>query len=285
MKSWTIYIFVQGSIIAAASTGLGLQLRLVRFFDLGWALWAMASSFVSVLVANTYSSPVLGIICGTLTATILGVFEDAVIFRGVLTSYVPYQALERFSFSGSLAAYLALASLTEVLGLRDRITVPSSNFSWQGFSLVELSVVVSSLFLLTICAIVRYSSWSLPLRAVLDNSRGCPAYGMRVHTLAGVIGGLAGALTGVAASSFGLLYFAHSSMGFSLMLLAVVPVILIGPRNSHWIALVAVVTVAIIAAVRFYFGDSASQFLVQAAILVLLLTRPTGVLQGQLREV
>jgi branched-subunit amino acid ABC-type transport system permease component len=285
MRSWAIYILVQGGVVAAASVGLGLHLRLVRFFDLSWALWAIGAAFVGVHVASSSSSPILGIVAGTLTAILLGMLEDGLAFQGILTSYVPAEAIERFSFSGALAAYLAVSSLVEVLGMRERVTIPSTKFSWFGLSMVELIAAVSCWAALGICALIRFSNRSLRLRALLENSRACPPFGMRVQTLSLVVGGLSGFLTGAAASSFGLLYFADSSTGFSLMLLAVVPCILIGPRSSRSVALAAIIIVSIVGAIRFYFGDSASQFVVQGMILGLLVARPAGFVQSRLREV
>lgn len=285
MNPWLIYILTQGGITAVAAVGLGLHLRLVRFFDLGWALWAISAAFVGVYMAGWSSSPLLGIIAGSLTAAVLGVLEDGVVFRNLLTSFVPFEAVERFSFGGALAAYLAVASLIQVVGLRDQASIPATTGSWLGLSWVQVTVVISCWGLLGICALLRYSKWSLPLRALLEDSRACPAYGMRVRRLALVTGGLSGLLTGVAASSFGVLYFAHTSTGFSLMLLAVVPCVLIGPRRSSGVAAAAVISIGTIGIIRFYLGDNAAEFLVQVTLILLLICRPSGFVISNLREI
>jgi len=113
-----LHILVNGSLTAAAAVGLSLHLRLVRFFDLAWALWAMISAIVGVFVARSTSSPLAGILAAGLLAGILGAIEDGLILKRALTSYIPYDVLERFSFSGALGIYLALTSATEVAGFR-----------------------------------------------------------------------------------------------------------------------------------------------------------------------
>jgi branched-subunit amino acid ABC-type transport system permease component len=285
MMSWVIYILVHGGVAAATSVGLGLHLRLVRFFDLTWALWTISAALIGVQTTLWTSSAPLGVLIGAITGAILGILEDGFLLRDILTSHVSSTIAERFLFCGALAAYLGVISLIEVAGLRDRVSVPPSQFSWLGLSSLQLTVAGVCWGLLAIYGLLRISKVSLPLRAILANSRACPGFGMHVPMLAGTIGSLSGFLTGAGASSFALLYFANVSTGFSLMLLAIVPFILAGTNGSVWVCAAAVLTITAIAAIRFYLGDTAAEFIVQMTIIALLLARPEGVVQTRLRGI
>lgn len=106
-------LLVQSGVLAAAAVGLSLQMRLVRFFDLSWALWAMTTALVGVYVARVYSSPFVGVLASACVGAAIGAVEDGLILRRALSSAGPREPLERISFAAALAVYLAVVSLAE----------------------------------------------------------------------------------------------------------------------------------------------------------------------------
>jgi len=215
----------------------------------------------------------------------LGTLEDGYILRKTLGGFIPYDALERISFSGALAVYLLLISFTEVLGFRDQEVLPPIGSSFLGLSAPGFCSVLICCGTLVFAAALRASSLGIKVRALLDDSSVCAHYGYSVSVLATLTGTLAGGLTGVAASCFGLLYSAHSSVGLSFMLLAVVPCILVGMRNSARVVITSCVFVALVGSVRFLFGYTISEYVVFGAIILLLAIRPLGFASTRIREV
>ncbi len=285
MNTWMAYLVVDGVVVAAGAVGLCLHLRLVRFFDMGWAVWAMTAALVGVGVSRWSSSPIAGIAVGGLIGVALGALEDGYILRKALGGFIPYDVLERFSFSGGLAVYLILISTTEVLGFRDQEVLPPIGTSLFGLSAAGACSVLTCAGALACAWGVRASSLGIKFRALLDDSSVCAHYGFGVSGLAALVGALAGGLTGVASSCFGLIYAAHYTVGLSFMLLAVVPCILVGMRNSSHVIIASTVVVAVVGVVRFLFGYTISEYVVYGAIILVLAARPLGLARSHLREV
>ena len=216
---------------------------------------------------------------------ILGALEDGYILRKALGGLIPYDVLERISFSGALAVYLILISITEVLGFRDQEILPPIGNSFLGLSAPGVCSVLMCAGALAFAGALRASSLGIRFRALLDDSSVCAHYGFSVSVLATLVGGLAGGLTGVAGSSFGVIYAARYSVGLSFMLLAVVPCILVGMRNSSRVVIASTAFVAVVGAVRFIFGYTISEYVVFGAIILLLTVRPLGFASSHLREV
>ena len=285
MKIWLLHILVNGSLTAAAAVGLSLHLRLVRFFDLGWALWAMISAIVGILAAKSTSSPVAGILAAGLLGALMGAVEDGLILKKAFTSYIPYDVLERFSFSGALGIYLALTSATEAAGFRAWEIVPVSESETFGLTPTETIIVLICVVLLASLSILKVTHYGARLRAVLDEPSVSQLYGINVASYACMIGGIAGLLTGVASCSFGLLYFANTGTGFSLMMLAVIPCLIVGIHNSLRVIVASSAFVSTVLAVRFLLGYEASEFVIYGSMVVILLIMPSGFTGSRLREI
>jgi branched-chain amino acid transport system permease protein len=245
----------------------------------------MISAIVGVFVARSTSSPLAGILAAGLLAGILGAIEDGLILKRALTSYIPYDVLERFSFSGALGIYLALTSATEVAGFRAWEILPVSESEIFGLTRAETLIVLICWILLVLLSFLKFTELGARLRAVLDEPSVSQLYGINVPPYAYLLGGISGLLTGVASSSFGLLYFAHTSTGFSLMLLALVPCLMVGIQSSLRVILASAVFISIVVTVRFLFGYEASEFAIYGSIVVILLIVPPGFTGSRLREI
>jgi branched-chain amino acid transport system permease protein len=284
MNAWALDAFIIGGLLSVAAVGLALHLRLVRFFDLSWALWAMSAGLLGVYVARRSPSVVLAVLMGTLLGATLGALEDGLILRKALTSFIPPDVLERFSFAAALAIYLAIVSTTELLGFRDQEFVQARPWSWHGLSDPQLTTAVSCWSALLICAAIRTTRLGIKIRALLDSPSAYAQLGFSVSLPSAIVGLIAGGLTGLAGACFGLLYLAHYSMGLALMLLAVIPCLLLGLQSSFRTVIAAVLTSAAIAGIRYRLGYTASEYVIYSLILFLLILRPRG-LRGHVREV
>jgi branched-subunit amino acid ABC-type transport system permease component len=284
MNFWLSEVLVDGGLTAALAVGLGLHLRLVRFFDLGWAIWAMSAALVAVDVALWSGSFWAGVLAGGLVGALMGLGEDYFLLSRQMGSLVYGQTLERFHFTAALAAYLAATSVTDVLGFRDYEMIPATEGSWVGLPVRRLMAAGVCWGALAICAGIRYSRRGMFCRALLDDSSACLVFGFRVPAIAGVLGLVAGGLTGIASGCFGLLYVAHQTTGFTVMLRAVIPFILVGARSSGRIVVVSLLVVVVIAGFRTQFGETASHYLVYGVITLLLALRPEGLSREGLRR-
>lgn len=132
---------------------------------------------------------------------------------------------------------------------------------------------------------LRQSPVGIYIRALLDDPSVYVLFGFRLLPLTLFVGLLAGAITGIASGSFGLLYFAHHTTGLSLMLLAVIPFIATGMKGSLRLVMAAVLVTVAMSFVRFRLGYAASEFVVYGAILNVLALRPHGLRAFALREV
>lgn len=278
-------LLVQSGVLAAAAVGLSLQMRLVRFFDLSWALWAMTTALVGVYVARVYSSPLVGVLASACVGAAIGAVEDGLILRRALSSAGPREPLERISFAAALAVYLAVVSLADVLGFRDQQMMPPTGLTWFGMSVTSVTVAAFCWGAIGLLAVLRQSPVGIYIRALLDDPSVYVLFGFRLLPLTLFVGLLAGAITGIASGSFGLLYFAHHTTGLSLMLLAVIPFIATGMKGSLRLVMAAVLVTVAMSFVRFRFGYAASEFVVYGTILIVLALRPHGLRAFALREV
>ena len=89
---------------------------------------------------------------------------------------------------------------------RQQEILPPIGNSFLGLSAPGVCSVLMCAGALAFAGALRASSLGIRFRALLDDSSVCAHYGFSVSVLATLVGGLAGGLTGVAGSSFGVIY-------------------------------------------------------------------------------
>lgn len=279
------YILVYSAVIACASVGLSLHLRLVRFFDLSWTIWVLAVAGLSVAVTKFTVDPQVGILAGVVAGALLGGFEDGVILCRRLFNGIPEEVLERFNFMGALGLYLVLTSSLALVGLHGQEMTPVLEAQDGLLSTEESSAAVACWGLLILCSVIRRTSLGLHLRALMEDPDVCRQYGLPVNRLATVIGCIAGALTGAAASSYAIISRVDTQIGLQLMLLAVIPCIMVRFRNSLRVLVASLAFVISLALVRIWFGEILSEMLVYVAVVGLLFAIPSGFVGRSTREI
>lgn len=285
MTAWAAYAVVQVGLVAAAAVGFALHVRLVRLFDMGWAVWAMLGAYAGVLATRYFESAWVGVLLGVLVGATVGSLEDRLLLRYSATSFLPPDALERFRFAAALGLFLASTSLAQALGFRDQEMVPAADTA--AFGLPEESLAGSTVCwsLLGACFLLRRTPLGLRLRAVLIDPRAAVLHGFNVPRLALVLGAVSGALTGAAAATFGVIYRAHFSSGLALMMLAVIPSLCVGLRSSARIVALSAFLVVLVGVTQWTLGLTVAEYVVRGGTVALLLVSPNGLSPRRLREV
>ena len=285
MTLWFAYFAVHAAIVAAGAVGFSLHVRLIRVFDMGWAVWATLCAYAAVLSVREFGSAWVGLLLGSSIGMLIGALECRFLLRHAAAGFLPPDALERFRFAAALGGFLSATSLIQALGFRDQEIVPAEGETFYGVSKEALVGSLLCWSLLASCYLLRRLPVGLRLRAVLTDPRTAIIHGLDVPKLALGLGAVSGALSGAAAATFGLVYRAHYTSGMALMMLAVIPSLTVGMRRSARIIVVAIGVVVLLGFAQLSFGLAAADYLIRGATLVLLMISPMGFSPRSAREV
>jgi len=268
-----------GMILFLISVGLTVTMGLMRVVNLAHGSFAMIGGYVAGYITQRGGNFYVAALAAALAAALLGALAEVTIYRPLYRKGELSQVLLTIGI-----VFVMTGTITEIFGafpypvvFPDYLTKPIDiGFrEYPGYRLFLIAVgavVAAALWFL-----VENSIYGARLRAAVDNARMARAVGMDVSVLfmgtfvvGSALAGFGGAL------GAGILSLEPSyALKYIVLFLVVVAV---GGEGSFQGSFVAAMALGIIDTVGKYFAPQAAAYLLYAAVFLLLLWRPKGLL-------
>jgi branched-chain amino acid transport system permease protein len=268
-----------GMVLFIISVGLTVTMGLMRVVNLAHGSFAMIGGYIAGYLTQRGYNFYAALVVATVVPGILGGIAEVTLFRPLYRKGELSQVLLTIGF-----VFIATAAVSEIYGafpypvqFPDYLTRPVDiGFrTYPGYRI--FLIIVGAIIAGVLWYVIENSLFGARLRAAVDNGRMARAVGMNVSVLftgTFVIGcGLAGLGGAVGAG----ILSPEPSYALKYVVLFLV-VVIVGGEGSFKGSFVAAMAIGIIDTVGKYFFIDAAAYLLYAAVFVLLLWRPQGLL-------
>jgi branched-chain amino acid transport system permease protein len=268
-----------GMVLFIISVGLTITMGLMRVVNLAHGSFAMFGGYILGYFTQAGLDFYLALAMAAVLPGILGGFTEATVFRPLYRKGELAQVLLTIGF-----VFVCTAAITMMFGAFPYVVTFPEYLSrpidigfrtYPGYRI--FLIVVGAIIAAVLWYIIENSVYGARLRAAVDNARMARAVGMNVNLLftgtfvAGcALAGLGGAIgAGILAP--------EPSYALKYVVLFLV-VVIVGGEGSFKGSFVAAMALGIIDTLGKYFIPEAAPYLLYAAVFVLLLWRPQGLL-------
>lgn len=275
-----------GSVYALMAVGLALIWSGLGILNLAQGALFMVGAYVAYVVGKAGGSPWLGVLAAGAATAALGL----VLYLGPLRPLVG----RKDAGNAFLIATISIAAILEngallYFGPRDKAVpeLASGVFRISGLPITYnalLILAVAVTLLLGLAVMLKKTRFGTAIRAVAQNADGARLSGINPDWAYALVFCISSALAGVGGVLLSSIYFLSPYVGQTYLLTALVVVIL-GGLGSVSGALAAAYVVAFIQSfVSFYLGVRWSLPVLFAAIIAVLIFRPTGLAGAKLTK-
>ncbi|WP_027717698.1 branched-chain amino acid ABC transporter permease [Desulfovirgula thermocuniculi] len=267
---------LNGAVLALMAVGLALVFGIMRVINLSHgAFFALGSFLTYTISVSMGKSPLLAPAVAAPAAFALGVIFDRLCLAPVRQHHATVALV-------TLAASIVCEQVFQLLWGPQYLSMPKPLPAVEaGGVVVDLQQLVAGLAAVALTAALFLglrTGWGTAVRMVAQDPEGAQLLGINVEAIQTLIFGLASALAAVAGSLTAPLHTIHPTMGRAPMILSLA-VVVVGGLGNVQAALVAGLVVGTCAqAVSFYLAAQWSYVFALAAIVLVLLTRPHGLL-------
>ncbi|HEV2337055.1 MAG TPA: branched-chain amino acid ABC transporter permease [Stellaceae bacterium] len=268
-----------GMILFLISVGLTVTMGLMRIVNLAHGAFAMIGGYVAGYLTQNGGNFYLAAIAAAAAAGVLGGIAEASIYRPLYRKGELAQVLLTIGI-----AFVTTGAITAIFGafpypvvFPDYLTRPI-DIGFRDYPAYRLFLIaVGAIIAAVLWLVMDGSIYGARLRAAVDNPRMARAVGIdvnRLFTLTFIIGcGLAGLGGAIGAGVLSL----EPDYALKYIVLFLV-VVIVGGEGSFAGSFVAAMALGIIDTLGKYFVAEAAPYLLYAAVFVLLLWRPKGLL-------
>jgi len=274
---------IAGAIYSLVAIGFTLIYSVARFFDLGYGALAVVGGYTVYYFYN-----ILGV--QLIPAIILGVVFAAVL--GVLIETFLYRPLRARKSSNTVMLVASLGVLTVVQAIVAMIftsqfqTLSRAGSETQVYSIfggmiteTQLVILATALLIMTgLVLVLRFSLFGKAIRAIADDEEVANIVGINAKRIMAYVFIIGSAIAGLAGIGTGFDTGLQPTIGFSLLLKAVVASI-IGGIGSIYGAVLGAFLLAIIENLgAWQFSGEWKDAIAFAVLIAFLLFRPQGIL-------
>jgi branched-chain amino acid transport system permease protein len=268
-----------GMILFLISVGLTVTMGLMRVVNLAHGSFAMIGGYIAGYFTQRGYDFYLALLLATIVPGILGGLAEVTVFRPLYRKGELAQVLLTIGF-----VFIATAAVSEIYGafpypvqFPDYLNKPVSiGFrTYPGYRL--FLIVVGAIIAAALWYVIENSLFGARLRAAVDNSRMSRAVGMNVGILFTSTFVIGCALAGFGGAIGAGILSPEPSYALKYVVLFLV-VVIVGGEGSFKGSFVAAMALGIIDTVGKYFLVDTAAYLLYAAVFVLLLWRPHGLL-------
>jgi branched-chain amino acid transport system permease protein len=268
-----------GMVLFIISVGLTVTMGLMRVVNLAHGSFAMIGGYVAGYLTQHGTDFFLALFLATVAAGLLGALCEVTVIRPLYRKGELAQVLLTIGI-----VFVVTALITEIFGAFPyRVQFPA--YLTQPVDIGFRTYPAYRLFLILVGAIIALILWLLiegslygaKLRAAVDNPRMARAVGMNVNMLFTVTFVVGSALAGLGGAIGAGILSLEPSYALKYVVLFLV-VVIVGGEGSFKGSFVAAMALGIIDTTGKYFVAAAAPYLLYAAVFVLLLWRPQGIL-------
>jgi branched-chain amino acid transport system permease protein len=268
-----------GMVLFLISVGLTVTMGLMRLVNLAHGSFAMIGGYIAGYMTQHGSNFYFALLIASIVPGILGALAEVTVFRPLYRKGELAQVLLTIGF-----VFVATATVTEIFGafpypvqFPDYLNKPVDiGFrTYPGYRL--FLIVAGGLIAAVLWYIIENSIYGARLRAAVDNSKMARAVGMNVNVLFTGTFVVGCALAGFGGAIGAGILSPEPSYALKYVVLFLV-VVIVGGEGSFKGSFVAAMALGIIDTIGKYFFIEAAAYLLYAAVFVLLLWRPQGLL-------
>jgi branched-chain amino acid transport system permease protein len=283
MLSFTLTVLLDGisygMILFLISVGLTVTMGLMRIVNLAHGSFAMIGGYVAGYLTQSGGNFYLSALAASVVAAMLGAAMEMTIYRPLYRKGELAQVLLTIGI-----VFVTTGAITQVFGafpypvvLPDYLTRPI-DIGFRGYPAYRLFlIVVGAVVAGILWLVIGRSLYGAKLRAAVDNSRMARAVGMDVNLLFTSTFTVGCALAGLGGAIGAGILSLEPSYALKYIVLFLV-VVIVGGEGSFEGSFVAAMALGIIDTIGKYFITEAAPYLLYAAVFVLLLWRPKGLL-------
>ena len=274
-----------GALYALMAVGFAIIYNGTRILHLAHGAVFTFAGYMMYLFANVLGvSPFLAFVVAAVLTALMGVLCELLVYRPLRRAGAPHTALLVASIGAMtlLEAAYAIVFTTDTRSLREG---PLAIHEWGEIIVTELHLVILAVALMLFPALqlclVR-SRYGRAIRALSDNPALASVLGVDTGRLYILIFALGSALAGVAACLISYDVGVRPSMGFSIMLVALVAVIIGGIGYLPGAAAGGVLLGLLEQAGLWYLSARWQEVVVFVVLLCFLMVRPQGMFGARL---
>jgi branched-chain amino acid transport system permease protein len=268
-----------GMILFLISVGLTVTMGLMRVVNLAHGSFAMIGGYVAGYITQRGGNFYVSVLAATLVAAVLGALAEVTIYRPLYRKGELSQVLLTIGI-----VFVMTGTITEIFGafpypviFPDYLTKPI-NIGFRDYPGYRLFLIaVGAVVAAALWYLVENSIYGARLRAAVDNARMARAVGMDVSVLFMATFVVGSALAGFGGAIGAGILSLEPSYALKYIVLFLV-VVAVGGEGSFQGSFVAAMALGIIDTVGKYFAPQAAAYLLYAAVFLLLLWRPKGLL-------
>jgi branched-chain amino acid transport system permease protein len=268
-----------GMVLFLISVGLTVTMGLMRVVNLAHGSFAMIGGYVAGYLTQRGVDFYLSVAAAAAVAGLFGAAAEVTIYRPLYRKGEFAQVLLTVGL-----VFVVTGTITEVFGafpypvvFPDYLTRPV-DIGFRTYPAYRLFLIaVGAVIAAILWFVIDNSIYGARLRAAVDNSRMARAVGMDVNLLFTCTFVIGSALAGLGGAIGAGILSLEPSYALKYIVLFLV-VVIVGGEGSFEGSFVAAMALGIIDTVGKYFVTSAAPYLLYAAVFVLLLWRPKGLL-------
>jgi branched-chain amino acid transport system permease protein len=268
-----------GMILFIISVGLTVTMGLMRVINLAHGSFAMLGGYVAGYLTQHGVNFYLAAFAAAVVPGLIGGFAELTVYRPLYRKGELAQVLLTIGM-----VFVATASVTEIFGafpypvifppyLSEPIDIGFRTYPAYRLFLIAVGAVIAAV----LWYVIETSIYGARLRAAVDNSRMARCVGMNVNLLFTSTFVVGCALAGLGGALGAGILSLEPSYALKYVVLFLV-VVVVGGQGSFKGSFVAAMALGIIDTVGKYFITEAASYLLYAAVFVLLLWRPQGLL-------
>jgi branched-chain amino acid transport system permease protein len=268
-----------GMVLFIISVGLTITMGLMRVVNLAHGSFAMIGGYIAGYMTQRGDNFYLALVVATIVPGILGAFAEVTVFRPLYRKGELAQVLLTIGL-----VFVATAVVTEIFGafpypvkFPDYLTHPV-NIGFRTYPGYRLFLIVVGLIIAGVLwMVIENSVFGARLRAAVDNPRMARAVGMNVNVLFTTTFVAGCALAGLGGAIGAGILSPEPSYALKYVVLFLI-VVIVGGEGSFKGSFVAAMALGIIDTIGKYFFIEAAAYLLYAAVFIILLWRPQGLL-------
>jgi branched-chain amino acid transport system permease protein len=268
-----------GMVLFIISVGLTVTMGLMRVINLAHGSFAMIGGYIAGYLTQNGYDFFLALAMATIIPAILGGFAEATLYRPLYRKGELAQVLLTIGI-----VFVATAAVSEIFGafpypviFPDYLST-TMDIGFRTYPAYRIFlIVVGALIAAILWYVIEGSLFGARLRAAVDNPRMARAVGMNVNFLFTTTFIVGCALAGFGGAVGAGILSPEPSYALLYIILFLV-VVIVGGEGSFKGSFVAAMALGIIDTLGKYFVPQTAPYLLYAAVLVLLLWRPQGLL-------
>jgi branched-chain amino acid transport system permease protein len=268
-----------GMILFVISVGLTVTMGLMRVINLAHGSFAMIGGYVAGYLTQHGANFYLAVLAAAVIPGLIGAAAEVTVYRPLYRKGELAQVLLTIGM-----VFVVTAAVTEIFGafpypviFPDYLSQPV-DIGFRTYPAYRLFlIVVGAVIAAVLWYVIETSLYGARLRAAVDNSRMARCVGMNVNVLFTATFAAGCALAGLAGALGAGILSLEPSYALKYVVLFLV-VVIVGGEGSFKGSFVAAMALGIIDTLGKYFVTQAAPYLLYAAVFVLLLLRPHGLL-------